>query len=57
MRFSAAIQPSAPRAPAPAARPLPPSDEAFTLPAPVPPLPACETPPDLDQRVRLTGEW
>lgn len=57
MRFSAAIQPAAPRVPVPAARPLPPADEAVTLPPPVPPLPAFEVPPDLDQRVRLTGEW
>ncbi|MHB1123931.1 MAG: hypothetical protein ACYC0T_14575 [Ramlibacter sp.] len=57
MRFSAAIQPTAPRGPAPVARPVPPPDDAYTLPAPQPPLPACEVPPDLDQRVRLTGEW
>ena len=29
----------------------------YTLPPPQQPLPACEVPPDLDQRVRLTGEW
>lgn len=57
MRFSAAIQPAAPRGPAPVARPVPPPDDAVTLPAPQPPLPAGEVPPDLDQRVRLTGEW
>lgn len=57
MRFSAAIQPTAPRAPTPAAGPLPPGDDAFTLPPPQQPLPAREVPPDLDQRVRLTGEW
>lgn len=57
MRFSAAIQPAAPRRPAPVARPTPPSEDAFKLPPPQQPLPACEVPPDLDQRVRLTGEW
>lgn len=57
MRFSAAIQPPAPGVPAPVAGPVPPPDGAFTLPPPQPPLPACEVPADLDQRVRLTGEW
>lgn len=57
MRFSAAIQPTAPRGPAPVARPLPPSEDAFAPPMPQPPLPAGEVPPDLDQRVRMTGEW
>lgn len=59
MRFSAAIQPAAQRTPAPVARPVPRPDEGLTLPQPQPqpPVPACEVPPDLDQRVRLTGEW
>lgn len=57
MRFSAAIQPAAPRVQAPAARPVPQNEHASTPPMPPQPLAACEVPPDLDQRVRLTGEW
>ncbi len=57
MRFSAAIQPATPVIPAPVAKPMAPADGAYTLPPPQPPLPACEVPPDLDWRVRLTGEW
>lgn len=57
MRFSAAIQPSAPRSPAPVAALAQDRD-----PQPVRPVPereplAPEVPPDLDQRVRLSGEW
>ena len=57
MRFSAAVQNAAPRAPAPVASPVPPRDDAATLQLPTDPRPPYEVPPDLDQRVRLTGEW
>lgn len=57
MRFSAAIQPAALRVPAPVARAVPPHDDEPSLRTPPEPLALPELPPDLDQRVRLTGEW
>lgn len=57
MRFSAAIQPTAPHRPAPVQLPAPAHEAKPVLQAPTAPFQACEVPPDLDQRVRLTGEW
>ena len=57
MRFSAAIQAAAPRGPAPVVGAAPPGDDAATVLAPPEPMPTEDVPPDLDQRVRLTGEW
>jgi len=57
MRFSSAIQPTAPRPPAPVQLPAPAHEATPVREAPTAPLQACEVPPDLDQRVRLTGEW
>ena len=57
MRFAAVIrhkQPAPVPVPQPIRRPLPTEFEART--EPVPPRPT-EVPADLDQRVRLAGEW
>jgi len=57
MRFSAAIQPTAPRRPLPVQPPAPPREGPTALHQGTVPPPVPEVPPDLDQRVRLTGEW
>jgi hypothetical protein len=61
MRFSAAFNRS-PIAARRRALPVAPPDplRAKDVPAPAPkplPVPSCELPLDLDQRVRLVGEW
>lgn len=58
MRFSAAILQIAPREPA-GVRPLTtePAERRQTQPPEVAEQAAPEPPPDLDQRVRLSGEW
>ena len=57
MRFSAAIQQLPPRVPAPERS----ANRQIERPQSVPQEPAArkpqEPPPDLDQRVRLSGEW
>lgn len=57
MRFSAAVHQSVPRQPAPQlAAKLPLGRESQMPPQPAPQA-AQELPQDLDQRVRLSGEW
>jgi hypothetical protein len=58
MRFAAVVRPEQPPRmppPAPARRPVPDELAARTIPPPVPQ--PQEVPVDLDQRVRLAGEW
>jgi hypothetical protein len=59
MRFAAVVRPKQPvrmmPPPAPALRPVPDERAARTIPPPV--SQPQEMPADLDQRVRLVGEW
>lgn len=57
MRFSAAIDPIAPCAPAPQPLPKLPIERQPPLPPQSAARTAHEPPADLDQRVRLSGEW
>jgi hypothetical protein len=57
MRFSAAIHQIVARQSAPAQPLIAPVEARPALPAEDAPVRSQEPPPDLDQRVRMTGEW